>query len=101
LPFIMANGKFDGMKTKKLTVDSAGRIVLPQPVRAQFHITRGSELDLEIGQGAIILRPRSQEAPISEENGLLVHEGEPAGDLITAIETVRKQRDREVMGPNR
>jgi AbrB family looped-hinge helix DNA binding protein len=97
----MAYGNLNGMSIRKLTVDSAGRIVLPQPVRAQFHITRGSELDLEIGQGAIILRPRSQEATISEENGLLVHEGEPAGDLLTAIEAARRQRDREVMGPIR
>jgi AbrB family looped-hinge helix DNA binding protein len=87
-----------GMKTR-LTIDAAGRVVLPQPVRKQFHLTRGSLLDIEIERDAIILRPRSHEATLVEEKGLLVHEGEPTGDLLFAVEVARRQRDRDLSGP--
>ena len=86
------------MKTR-LTIDAAGRIVLPQPVRRQFQLTCGSLLDIEIDGDAIILRPRSHEATLVEEKGLLVHEGEPTGDLLLAVEVARRQRDRDLSGP--
>jgi len=94
----MVYGILIGMKTR-LTIDAAGRVVLPQPVRRQFHLTRGSLLDIEIERDAIVLRPRSHEATLVEEKGLLVHEGEPTGDLLLAVEVARRQRDRDLSGP--
>jgi AbrB family looped-hinge helix DNA binding protein len=91
----MANGSHVGMN-KKLKVDAAGRIVLPQPVRKQFHLDAGALLALEVGRDAIILRPQAHAATLVEEKGLLVHEGEPTGDLLGAVEDARKRRDRDV-----
>jgi AbrB family looped-hinge helix DNA binding protein len=88
------------MKTR-LQIDAAGRIVLPQPVRRRFHLERGSLLDLEIAEDAIILRPRRHEATLVEEEGFLIHEGEPCGDMTAAVEDARSKRDREVSGPLR
>jgi len=88
------------MKTN-LMVDAAGRVVLPQPVRRQFHLMRGSVVDLEVEMEAIVLRPRIRRPTLVEEDGLLVHEGEPVGDLLNATEDDRLRRDHEVAGPLR
>jgi AbrB family looped-hinge helix DNA binding protein len=93
----MVNGIFDGMN-RRLKIDAAGRIVLPRPVRRQFHLESGSILNLEIERDAIVLRPMTHEATLVEENGLLVHEGEPSGDLLKSVESARQRRDRDVSG---
>ena len=97
LTYAMSNGNPDGMKTK-LKIDAAGRIVLPQPVRRHFHLQSGSIVNLGIEGDAIVLRPQAYEATLVEEDGLLVHEGEPSGDLLTSLETARRRRDGEVSG---
>jgi hypothetical protein len=56
-------------------------------VRRHFHLESGSLLDLEIARDAIVLRPQAREATLVEENGLLVHEGEPTGGVFR--DTVR------------
>lgn len=87
------------MKTiNHLTIDGAGRVVLPQPVRRQFHLTRGATLDIEIEPEAIVLRPRVRQAGLTEEGGLLVHEGTPTGDLTHAVAESRRRRDHQVSG---
>ncbi|MBI2192945.1 MAG: AbrB/MazE/SpoVT family DNA-binding domain-containing protein [Planctomycetes bacterium] len=81
---------------KTLTLDSAGRLVIPLPVRKQFQLVRGSALELEVRPDAIVLRPQSHPVGLVEQDGLLVHQGEPAGDLLNAIEMVRGQRDSDL-----
>ena len=93
----MPDDKNNGMKTK-LTIDAAGRVVLPQPVRRQFHLMRGSTVELRVEADAIVLRPQAVGPTLVEESGLLVHEGVPAGDLVSAVEEARDRRDREVAG---
>ena len=85
------------MKTE-LMIDAAGRVVLPQPVRRQFHLMRGSTVELEVGTETIVLRPHAQRPTLAEEKGLLVHEGVPAGDLLRSVNEDRDRRDREVAG---
>lgn len=86
---------------KKLRVDAAGRVVLPKPVRRHFHLDPGATLDLEIARDAIILRPQTIEETLKEENGLLVYEGEPRGDLLSIVDSIRQRRDLDVTGPLR
>ena len=90
----MANGILDGMKA--LTVDGAGRIVLPKPLREQFGLKRGSKLDLEVQPDAIVLRPLKYDVTLVEEDGLLVHEGQPVEDLLGGVERARDARDQDV-----
>lgn len=85
------------MKTS-LSIDKAGRIVLPQTVRRQFHLVAGDHLDLTVMPDGVLLRTRVRQDRITEKNGLLVHEGEPMGDLVHAIEQSRSNRDAEVLG---
>ena len=79
-----------------LSIDAAGRIVLPQPIREHFHLGRGSKLEIQVGADGILLRPQQYPTSLAEEHGLLVHEGEPTGDLLHAVEAVRERRNRQV-----
>ncbi|MGH9550162.1 MAG: AbrB/MazE/SpoVT family DNA-binding domain-containing protein, partial [Terriglobales bacterium] len=40
-----------------LTIDKAGRIVLPKPVREALQISPGDSLELESSEDQILLRP--------------------------------------------
>jgi len=87
--------------TSTIPIDKAGRLVIPQQVRRQFHLVAGDRLDMEIVPDGIFLRAHSRQADLVEENGLLVHEGEAVGDLAQAIEGTRSGRDADVMGSQR
>ena len=88
------------MKSVKseLTIDAVGRIVLPQALRRQFRLAGGSVVTVEVQPEAILLRPRVRHATLTQEHGLLVHEGTAEGDLLTAVEDARRERDRQVHG---
>ena len=96
----MPFGKTNAMKNT-IPIDGSGRLVLPQPVRRQFHLVAGDLLDLEIVPDGVFLRAHSRQADLVEENGLLVHEGEAAGDLTQTVEQVRGERDANVLGLRR
>lgn len=87
--------------TSAISIDRAGRLVIPQHVRRQFHLAAGDLLDLEVVPEGIILRVHSRQAALVEEDGLLVHEGEAVGDLAKAVEHTRSDRDAAVLGLRR
>jgi AbrB family looped-hinge helix DNA binding protein len=84
-----------------ITMDGVGRVVLPKQVRQQMHLTAGDQFALELVPDGIMLRSRSRRTELVEENGLLVHEGEPAGDLARAVDLVRARRDDTILGLKR
>ena len=86
---------------KAITIDRAGRVVLPQQIRRHFHLEAGDELELEVVPDGIFLRSRTRQAGLVEENGLLVHDGEATGDLADAVEISRATRDADVLGMRR
>jgi AbrB family looped-hinge helix DNA binding protein len=96
----MPFGILNGMKTE-LSIDKAGRVVLPQAVRKQFHLVAGDRLDLQILPDGIFLHAQNQKAYLIEEGGLLVHEGEPTGDLTQVVSLSRSGRDADVLGLRR
>ncbi|MBI2192639.1 MAG: AbrB/MazE/SpoVT family DNA-binding domain-containing protein [Planctomycetes bacterium] len=81
---------------KTISIDAAGRLVIPLPVRKQFQLVRGSVLELEIRSDGIVLRPQSRPLGLVEQDGLLVHHGESSGDLLGAIEMAREQRNTDL-----
>jgi len=86
---------------KKIQIDAAGRIVLPRPVRQHFHLEAGELLEVEVVEDGIILRPQKHQESLVEDRGLLVHQGEPTGDLLGIVDAVRDRRNRDVAGPLR
>lgn len=96
----MPFGNINAMKST-LTIDKAGRMVLPQKVRKQFGLRTGSSLELKVSANAITLYPAETKAALTKEKGLYVHEGKPDDTLLDAIESSRDDRDRAVWGVSR
>ncbi len=97
MTFYVPFGKLDGMKAS-ISIDKAGRVVLPRHVRRQYHLLAGDRLDLEMRPDGVFLRSHAKRADLVEENGLLVHGGEATDDLARAVELVRADRDADVLG---
>ena len=70
------------MATTRLTVDRAGRIVIPKPLRDELRLEPGDELELESDNDRVILRPVREAIPIRKEDGVWVYRsGRPAKDV--------------------
>ena len=61
--------------TKTVTMDQAGRIMLPKPVREALHLRGGDHLELKSAGGRITLRPTSPTA-MRRERGVWVYRTE-------------------------
>ncbi len=88
----------------KLTLDKAGRIVLPKPVRDKLQLAPGDELDLETLDDLITLRPLRGTAQLRKKRGVWVfHCGEAlsAATVDEAIEQARRERDEHSLGVHR
>lgn len=57
------------------TIDSAGRIVVPKPLRDALGLTAGTAVDISSYGTGLTLIPRGRTARLIEEDGFLVAEG--------------------------
>lgn len=84
-----------------ITIDRAGRIVLPKPVRDKLQIGPGDQLKMESDEDRIILRPSRGAAQLTKKRGVWVyHSDEPltASTVQETIERVRRERDDHNLG---
>jgi AbrB family looped-hinge helix DNA binding protein len=84
--------------TNLLTVDKAGRVVLPKPVRDELQLSPGDSLELESSEDQIVLRPVRGKGPLRKKRGVWVFRtGEPLSlaRVNEAIAEVRRERDRD------
>ena len=51
----------------KITIDKAGRVVVPKAVREQYNLSPGMELQLEAAEGGILLRTPDTGPSLTEE----------------------------------
>jgi AbrB family looped-hinge helix DNA binding protein len=93
----MAYGISIGMT---LTIDKAGRVVLPKPLRDRMGLREGSDLEVEETLEGIVLKPVGMEASIVKKDGFWVYTGKvPRGfDVVRAVEEDREARIREIGG---
>jgi AbrB family looped-hinge helix DNA binding protein len=85
----------------KLTLDKAGRIVLPKPLRDELHLEPGDALEIESSGEDITLRPVRGQAQLRKKHGVWVYRiGEPlsASDVEQTVKEVRRERDARNMG---
>jgi AbrB family looped-hinge helix DNA binding protein len=84
-----------------LTLDRAGRVVLPKAVRDELHLVPGDILDLTLRGDEMTLRPWRGATPLQKERGVWVFR---TGEALTAAETeetvrkIRTQRHRRNVG---
>lgn len=87
-----------------LTVDKAGRVVLPKPVREELQLTPGDSLELESSEDRIILRPARGNGRMYKKQGVWVfNSGVPlTQDTVNkTVRRVRLERERQIMGKGR
>ncbi len=86
---------------KQVTVDRAGRIVLPKPVRDELQLMPGDRLEIESSGEILTLRPLRGTAPLTKKNGVWVYRtGEPISqeEVEETLLRVRRERDLENLG---
>ncbi len=80
------------------TLDRFGRIVIPKKIREDFHLQVGSPIRIEEGEGEIILKPVEGEPNLIKKDGVLVFSGKVVGNVETAIEEHREERNKMLRG---
>ena len=84
-----------------ITVDKAGRVVLPKPVRDELQLQGGDSLELEILGQEITLRPVRAKMRLHREDGMWVFTSDeplPANLVEETTERVRREREEQILG---
>ena len=87
-----------------VSMDKAGRIVLPKAVREELQLTPGNALDLEVAEDRIVLRPARSKPRMYKKQGIWVlHTGAPMpADVVeNTIKKIRKEREDGFLGKRR
>jgi AbrB family looped-hinge helix DNA binding protein len=77
-----------------LSIDKAGRLVLPKPLRDRFRLRAGSHLEIEVHEDHLRLVPVEREPALVRRDGWWIHQGRPDGDVDLAEAVVRHRRER-------
>ena len=86
---------------RKVTLDNAGRVVLPKVLRDELRLSPGDTLDVSVEGEQMTLRPQRALPPLGKERGVWVFR---TGEALTAAETdetlraIREQRSRSHFG---
>jgi AbrB family looped-hinge helix DNA binding protein len=87
-----------------VTLDKAGRIVIPKTLRDELRLAPGDTLALESDGDSMMLRPVRSASALRKERGIWVFR---SGRKLTAAETdraldgLRQSRDSEVRGSSK
>jgi AbrB family looped-hinge helix DNA binding protein len=90
--------------SSKVTLDRAGRVVLPKSLRDEMQLSPGDTLDVTVKGDELTLRPRRSATPLQKERGVWVFR---TGGPLAAAETdemlrdLRAQRHRRNSGESR
>jgi AbrB family looped-hinge helix DNA binding protein len=85
----------------RLTMDKAGRIVIPKPLREQLRLEPGDDLEMESAGEEITLRPVRGTGPLTKEHGVWVFRtGQPMPTSGTddMLREIREERDSANLG---
>jgi AbrB family looped-hinge helix DNA binding protein len=79
-----------------VSLDKAGRLVLPKPLREKLRLGPGDNLSIESDGDQITLRPIRPEPLLVKECGIWVYNGAPSDESIPdMIDREREKRVRE------
>ncbi len=84
-----------------VTLDKAGRVVIPKTLRDELHLEPGDTLELESQGENVTLRPRRSTSPLRKERGVWVFRSGKAlsaADTDKALRDLRQRRDRRSRG---
>jgi AbrB family looped-hinge helix DNA binding protein len=84
-----------------LTLDKAGRVVIPKTLRDELRLEPGDSLTLESNGDRVTLRPVRSASALRKEHGIWVFRGGRklmAAETDRVLESVRQERDGELRG---
>jgi AbrB family transcriptional regulator (stage V sporulation protein T) len=87
--------------SSEITLDRAGRVVLPKAIRDELRLSPGDVLEVTVRGDEVTLRPRRGATPLQKERGVWVfRSGEPlaADETEETLRTIRAQRHRRNVG---
>ncbi len=87
--------------TTRITLDQAGRVLIPKALREELELQPGDALQLESEGERILLRPVRGTMPLQKEGGIWVFRtGKPLRASTTGkvLDEIRNERDRMNMG---
>jgi AbrB family looped-hinge helix DNA binding protein len=70
----------------RTTIDAAGRVIIPKPIRDALGLVDGSPLDVELSDGAIRLEPPATPVRLVKRGRGVVAEPEGKMPKLTAAE---------------
>lgn len=73
----------------RVTIDRAGRIVVPKALRRQLRLEPGTELEATVEGGHLIATPVGPEVVLVEEDGRLVATTSEPGALLSQEELLQ------------
>lgn len=79
--------------TMRTTIDHAGRIVIPKPIRSRLGLTGGQAVEVVEHDGAIEITPAATEMRLEERDGRLVAVADEELPVLTD-DMVREALDR-------
>jgi len=80
----------------QLTMDKAGRVVIPKPLREELHLEPGDSLEIENVGEHITLRPVRGTGPLTKEHGVWVFrtgQALPVSTTDEILQQLREERD--------
>jgi AbrB family looped-hinge helix DNA binding protein len=85
----------------QVTLDKAGRIVLPKSLRDELRLEAGDTLEVEVSSDEITLRPSRGHAQLRKKHGIWVYRsGEPLTQATVdkTVQEVRQERENHNLG---
>jgi AbrB family looped-hinge helix DNA binding protein len=76
-----------------ITIDRAGRIVVPKALRERFGLHPGTELEIEAVADGLRLRARDSAPAFIEKEGVLVHHAAGPALQIDVAAFINRERD--------
>ena len=82
-----------------ITIDGAGRVVVPKQLREQFNLGPGTKLEIEARGDGVMLRKVGTEPALMRKKGILIHHGSArvALDIVEFIRAEREARSRSIV----
>ena len=78
-----------------ITIDRAGRVVVPKTLRDRFNLTAGTELEIKAVGDGLTLRRMGAETSLVRKHGILVHHG-GARAALDVGEFIRAEREARI-----
>ena len=75
------------------SIDKAGRILIPKPVREALRLEPGDSLDVHVSGDEITLRPVRQTIPIQKEDGVWVYRSDRPAKGVSIRDLIEEDRD--------